>query len=93
MTINESLAFLDEIKGRVGQLSSLRSEVSTEKTQWYGDQSKQTTTPRYDVIALDSKIVELQNWIYQIKARIKALNATTELGLSIPVEKLLSPLA
>ena len=92
MTINDALALLDELKGRINHLGSLRSEVATKKTHWYGDQSKETTEPRYDVKQVDAKIVDLQNWIYQIKARVKQLNATTDFGMDVPVDKLLSPL-
>ncbi len=89
MTINEALILITEIKARRAELINLRSEVST-KDVWI--EAAKTKEPLYDVKKVDAKIVELQAFLFEANAAIKAANAVTNIGLSADVKQLLAPL-
>lgn len=93
LTINEAIALINQLKSRKSALSAMRQEVSTKESHWYGEQRQKIVEPQYDVKSLDQKIVELDNWLFQLDAAVKAANARTTLGLKVPVEELLKPLS
>lgn len=89
------MSLLSQVKGRLGKLSEMRSQIAVE-TRWHGEANKETK-PMYDVQKLDAHIVSLENWVWKIEARIKSVNAKTEIGdfdgRPVPVDELLRPIA
>lgn len=94
MTINEAIQLMAQVKGRLNKLVELRKECGT-KTSWSGTPER-VVEPAYDVKKVDAKVSFLENWIWKVEARIKAVNARTEIGQfdgeDVPVDKLLTPL-
>lgn len=90
MTINEAMVVLKSLRGRHGELSSLRSEVST-VTRFFGTTDK-TVEPKYDVKLVDEKCVKIENAIRRIDAAIKKSNAITEITVGDDIDELMSPI-
>lgn len=92
LTINEGISFLNQLQQRINDLSNMRSQsLYSEHKSFNGEVVERK--PEYDVKVIDKKITELQNWKYQLEAKIKTTNAYTEMNLEIPVDELLAPLA
>lgn len=89
-TVNELLVIMKAIRERITDLKKLREDVS-KKERYYGATEK-TTEPQYDVKKVDVKIVELQNWLYEADAKIKASNAVTQIEIQVSLKELLKPL-
>lgn len=92
LTINEGISFLNQLQQRINDLNSIRGQsLYSEHKSFNGETI--TKNPEYNVRIIDKKITELQNWKYQIEAKIKTTNASVEMNLEIPVDELLAPLA
>lgn len=91
-TVNEVLILMKAIRARLNELQSLRSQVSTRDTHFYGDQSKNIKEPQYDVKLVDKKIVELANFLLLADSAIKNSNAVTHVSIDINIDSLLKPL-
>ncbi len=91
MTINEAMVMMKAVRGRLAELSNLRSQ-STSKETYYGDTQK-VVEPKYDIKELDKKCVELENWLLVADTAIKKSNAVTTIELDADVKVLLSPLS
>ena len=91
-TINQAIAFQNQLNKRLGELVQLRNQVSTKETRYFGGNDKTVTEPQYDVKKLDSKITKIQNALFLLDSEIKATNAKTVVDLEIVVEDLLSPI-
>ena len=89
MTINEAIAFSNQLSKRIQELSSIRSSSVSESSRSYNGEVT-TTKPIYDAKVLDKKITELQNWQYKLNAHIKSINAKTQIELDVPTESLLA---
>ncbi len=89
-TINEALIMMKTAKDRLASLRQLRNQVSVKET-FFGTREK-LVEPQYDVRAVDSKVVELENFIYITEAAIKASNAKTMIQVTHEMGELLSPL-
>ena len=91
MTINETLALVKAVKERVGELRTLRGQVSTRES-WLGLDKNKVVEPQYDVKAVDRKVTELELWLFKADAAIKQSNATVQIALDSNVDKLLESL-
>jgi len=89
MTITETLILIKAVQARIGELSSLRSEVSG--TKFYHSQDK-TVTPAYDVKAVDRRIAELRQFLFRADAAVKQMNAKTNVEVEGDVGELLRPI-
>jgi hypothetical protein len=89
MTINEAMVKLKVLKGRLGELSHLRSESATRET-WR--EPNKTIEPVYDVKDLDRRCTEIELAIMDIDTSIKQSNALTRIKIEADVKALLSPL-
>ena len=97
MTINEGMVLQKTIQGRLNELRRLRDSVAVEKHTFrpWGNGEKEIReeiTVKYDIKALDKKVVELETFIFKIDSKIKQANAMTKIDLVADVDKLLSPL-
>lgn len=97
MTINEGMVLQKTIQGRLNELRRLRDSVAVEKHIFrpWGTTEKETreeVTVKYDIKALDKKVVELELFLFKIDSKIKQANAMTKIDLDADVDKLLSPL-
>lgn len=90
MTINKALVLMTAVRGRIGELSSLREKLSV-KEYWHTTQEKEII-PQYNVQDVDKKVVELRRFLFNADSLIKESNAKTEINLSINVDDLLAPL-
>lgn len=89
-TVNELLVIMKAVRERITDLKKLREDVS-KKERYYGTTEK-TTEPQYDVKKVDIQIVNLQNWLYEADAKIKASNAVTTIDIDVNLLSLLKPL-
>jgi hypothetical protein len=90
-TLAGALVLKSAVQARLGELSSLRSEVAGTK-RYYGDRQCEIT-PNYDVKDVDSKISGLRTWLFRADAAIKQANATVQIEIEGDVGELLSPIA
>lgn len=90
MKINQLLVLMKIVRERLGELRQLRSQVATKET-FYG-QTEKDVEPLYDVIKVDRKITELENFLYLADSAVKDSNAKTEIKLDIKIDILLAPL-
>lgn len=92
MTVTETLSLMKTVQARIGELSSLRSEVSGTKS-YYGGDTRKVVEPNYDVVAVDRKIVHLRRWLFEADARVKQSNAVTQVDIDKDeIGQLLSPI-
>jgi len=89
MTINEAMVKLKVLKGRLGELSHLRSESATRET-WR--EPNKIIEPVYDMKDLDRRCTEIEMAIMDIDTAIKQSNALTKIKIEADVKALLSPL-
>jgi hypothetical protein len=89
MTINEAMVKLKVLKGRLGELSHLRSESATRET-WR--EPNKIIEPVYDMKDLDRRCTEIEMAIMDIDTAIKQSNALTRIKIEADVKALLSPL-
>jgi len=93
MTVNEAMVFMKAIRGRLGELSSLRQANSIRETSYFGENDKKIKEPMYDVKALDKKCTELENFLLTVETKIKQSNAVTKIKIEgADVAELLSPI-
>lgn len=92
ITINEVLVLQKAMRYRADELRHLRTEVSTDESIFYGKEERKIKNPRYDVKAVDKKIVELEMFIFKTDTSVKISNAKTEIEIDFDVDKLLEPL-
>jgi len=90
MTVNELLSLMKIVRERASELKALRSQLSV-KERWMTT-SEKIVEPQYNVKLVDTKIVELQNFLFLADSKIKTINARTEVDFEINVSDLLSPL-
>lgn len=91
MTINEGLTLMKAIRKRVANLEELRESVSN-TTRYMGAQER-VVTPKYDVKAVDQKIIELDKMLFLMDNAIKKQNAITEIKVVIDTDKIFESLA
>jgi hypothetical protein len=91
ITVNEAMVLQKTLRGRLGELSSLRSEVAS-KTTYYGETEK-VVEPKYDVRKVDTDCVAIENYLMDLDTAIKQSNAITKITLKIDGRALLSPLS
>jgi hypothetical protein len=93
MTVNESMVLMKIVRGRLGELSSLRQANSSRETSYYGS-DKKVIEPMYDVKALDKKCTELENFLLIVETKIKQSNAITKIKVdAADVSELLAPIS
>ena len=90
MTISQALVAQKAIRDRIGDLTRLRSEVSTRET-FFGEPKKQIE-PMFNVAAVDAYISYLKLKLFILDSKVKEANAITEIGMNVDVEHLLRPL-
>jgi ATP:corrinoid adenosyltransferase len=90
MTINEAMVLMKALRGRLAELSSLRSEVST-KTRYFG-QAEKSVEPQYDVVVVDEYCVAIENALRRIDTAIKVSNAATHIDVVLDLDKLMAAL-
>lgn len=91
-TINEVLVIQKVIRERVNSLTQLRNSNSREERFLYGKEETKVVTPQYDPKVIDRKVTELQRFLLESDARVKASNAVTEVEIEMDIDKLLSPI-
>jgi len=91
MTVNEAMVFQKALRGRLGELSSLRTTCASRES-YYGDNHK-VVEPMYDVKELDRKCVSLENALLDMDTRIKQSNAITIIEVDVDRAALLAPLS
>lgn len=90
-TINEAMVLLKVLKGRLGELSSLRQTCAT-TTKYYGDVEK-VVSPEYNVKELDKRCVEIENFLLAVETAIKQSNAITTIEIEMDAQELMRPLS
>lgn len=90
ITVNSAMVLQKALRGRLGELSSLRSECAKSET-YYGE-PKKVIEPKYDIKALDKRCVELENALLDIDTAIKGSNAITTIEIEADKSVLLAPL-
>jgi len=90
-TINELMVLMKALRGRLAELSSLRSECSN-STQYYGSTGEKIVTPLYSVKELDAKCVAIENFILLADTAIKQSNAITKVNIEIDAQTLMTPI-
>lgn len=88
LTVNEAMVTAKALRGRLGELSSLRSQCSTKDTMFFGDKNK-VTEPMYDVKLLDAKCVDIENALLDIDMKIKQSNATAKIEVDVDAKELM----
>ena len=89
-TINETLVLIKVVRARVNELNALRSQVAVEE-HYYGAKER-VVTPNYDVVCVDTKITELEKFLFFADSAIKQSNAITKIEIEADVNILLEPL-
>jgi len=89
MTINELLSLMKIVRERLQDLKGLRSQISTK--EFYMSAEK-IVEPQYEVKAVDKKITELQNFLFDADSMIKQSNAVTNIDCGFDIGMLLAPL-
>ena len=92
MTVNEAMVMMKVIRGRLGELSSLRQTSAVRETSYFG-QDKKITEALYDVKALDKRCTELENFLLIAETKIKQSNAITVIDVDADVKELLAPIS
>ncbi len=94
MSINQILSLTKIIRERLSELRSLRQSLATKETNYFGDQEqkRKEIIPQFDVLKVDRKIIELENFLFLADSSIKTSNAITKLDFEINVTDLLKPL-
>ena len=90
-SINEAMVLSKALRGRLGELSSLRAQCAT-LTHYYGDAEK-TETPQYDVKKVDAKCVAIENFLLLVETAIKQSNAVTKITVDVNAQDLLTPIS
>lgn len=90
MTITETLILMKAVQARIGELSSLRSEVSGTK-RYFGTEQK-VVEPAYNVVKVDTMIANLRRWLLKADTAVKQANAVTPVNLIADVDELLRPI-
>jgi hypothetical protein len=85
ITINRALILSKSFKERISDLKHLRTEVSTTKRSWLGD-NREDKIPMYDVKLLDNKILNLQKLLYKIETSIKGSNNIATIEVTQEIE-------
>ena len=100
MTVNEAMVLMKIVRGRLGELSSLRSTSAVRETSdifGYGQDKqvgKKVIEPLYDVKALDKRCTELTNFLLIAETKIKQSNAITTIKVdAADINELLSPIS
>lgn len=100
MTVNESMVLMKIVRGRLGELSSLRAASAmrhSEEDYGYGTREgakKKIDEPLYDVKALDRRCTELTNFLLVCETKIKQSNAVTKIKVdAADINELLAPIA
>ncbi len=91
MTINEAFVLLKALRGRLAELSRLRTDCARSET-YYGD-TRKIIEPKYDVVDLDCKCIQLENAVLDLDTKIKQSNALTVIEAGVDKGALLAPLA
>ena len=89
ITINEAMVKMKVLKGRLGELSHLRSESATRET-WR--EPNKIVEPVYDMKELDRKCTDIENALLEIETAIKQSNALTKIEVEADIKSLLAPL-
>ena len=93
ITINQALVLGKTIRQRLGELQNLRNSVANTETRWLSNNERVENKPHYDIKDVDKKVVELENFIYNLDAAIKQSNAVTIVEVDADVKTLLAPLS
>lgn len=93
LTINEAMVTQKMLRGRLGALSSLRSQCATKDVYYGGGERERTVEPQYDIKDLDKRCVEIENAMHDIEAKIKQSNALTKINIDCDVKELMEPLS
>jgi len=91
-TINELLVCMSIVRKRINDLSEIRKEVSKKERRFFGNEETSVIEPQYDVKAVDKKITDLQNFLYEADSKIKQSNAKTKVDIEVDVKVLLEPI-
>lgn len=91
MTVNESMVLIKTVKGRLAELSSLRSNSASRETRTMSGEERKIE-PLYDVKALDTRCTELRNFLLTVESKIKQSNAVTTIEVDADTKELLAPI-
>lgn len=93
ITVNEAMVLAKAIRGRLGELSSLRQQVAVKETYFVNQGQNKVIEPQYDFKLLDKKCTELENFLFLLDTRIKQSNAITTIEVDTDINSLLAPLS
>lgn len=86
-TISALLSMQKALRTRMGQLENFK-EKSAHRYIHY--EEKKRTEPTYDVVAVDEKIVAINQALFNIDVKIKESNAKVKLEVDVDLKKLTS---
>jgi hypothetical protein len=97
MTISEAMVLQRTLRSRISDLSSIRNANMVRSRKFYmgddrEDRERTETELQYDPQVVDTKITELELFLFKLDAAIKRANAKTEIGIEADVDKLLEPI-
>jgi len=92
MTINEMMSLMKQVNKRINDLSTIRQSVANTEHRFFGNDERKEVIPEYDVKKVDTKITELQNFLFKADSAIKQSNASTQITIEVDVDSLLAPL-
>ena len=97
MTINEGMVLQKAVRSRMNDLVNIRNAnlVSRRTFDIYRDgaeKERTEITPQYDPKLVDTKVVELEMFLFKLDTAIKRANSRSEIEIVADVDKLLAPI-
>lgn len=97
LSINEALALQKAVRSRMSDLVGIRNANLVSKKTWdiFSDgreKERSEVNVQYDPRVVDTKVVELELFLYKVDAAIKQANALTKIELEADIDNLLAPI-
>lgn len=97
MTISEAMVLQRTLRSRISDLSGIRNSNSVRTRRYFmsedrADKERTETELQYDPQVVDTKITELELYLFKLDSAIKRANAKTDIGIEADVDKLLEPI-
>jgi hypothetical protein len=97
MTISDAISLQKAVRERISALTTIRNAnlVTTRRHSFLSGgapEERVDTEVKYDAKKVDTKITELETFLYKVDCAIKKTNAITEIGITADINQLLSPI-
>jgi len=98
MTISEAMVLQRTLRSRISDLASIRNANAVRTNKYWmresgEDKERSETELQYDPQVVDTKITELELYLFKLDTAIKRANAKTDIGMpEADVDKLLEPI-